>query len=131
MSRTPNGLTRLVLRGQTQFLRFNLSLHGLQVQHGRRASHIEEVLTYPLVSCPPTLAGSEVGQAMLHLHPLAQLGPPRARRRPLAQVVLEGLVLPHAHRTAAPQGCRRTLCPQGAAVTLGGWELDHRPQAKG
>jgi hypothetical protein len=29
---------------------------------------------------------------MFHLHPLAQLRPPRSRRRPLAQAVLEGLV---------------------------------------
>src|SRR5713101_1579743 len=96
-SRTPNGLTMLVLRGHTQFLRFSLALQGLQVQHRCRAPDIEEVLAHSLIPCPPALAGPQMRQAMLHSYPLAQLRPPRPRRGPLAQAVLEGFVLPNAH----------------------------------
>jgi hypothetical protein len=64
-------------------------------------------------------------QAMLHFHPLAQLRPPRPRRRSLSQPVLKGFVLRNAHRAAVSQDRRRALRPQGTVVTLGGRELDH------
>src|SRR5262245_57780960 len=127
LPRTPNGLTMLRLRGHTPFLCLGLSLDRLQVQHYRCASHIEEVLASPLVPCSPTLASSQVGQAMLHLYPLAQLHPARPRRRPLPQPVLEGLVLGNAHRAPAPQRRPRALRPQRTVVTLGSRELHHRP----
>jgi hypothetical protein len=121
----------LRLRGHTPCLLLGLPLHGLQVQHGCRAAYIEEVLAHPFVACPPTLAGSQVRQAMLHFHPLAHLRPARPRRCPLPQAVLEGLVFRNAHRAAAPQRRCRALRPRGTPIALCGWELHRRPQAKG
>src|SRR5882724_2516198 len=92
---------------------------------------MEEVLAHPLVPRPPTLPATQMGHAILHGHPLAQLRPPHSRSRALAQALLEGLVLRNAHRAAASPGRCRALCPQRAAVTLRGWELHHTPETKG
>jgi hypothetical protein len=120
----------LLLRGHTPFLLLSLPLPGLQVQHRRRAPHIEEVLAPPLIARPPTLAGPQVRQAMLAFNPLAHLRPSRPCRRALAQARLEGLVLRKAPRPAVSQGRGRALGPQGAAVARRSWELDYTPEAK-
>src|SRR5215472_16996461 len=101
----------------------------MQVLHDRAASQVKEVLADASIARPTSLPASDMGQAMLHRHPLAQLGTSQRGQLPLAQLPKQSLIW--VDRDAAPMRAGGTPLPQGASSTGRRWKVDHTPWREG
>ena len=108
-----------------------MPLPGFDVLEGSGTAQVEDVLAHSAIAGSPSLSTRQMGQSVLHLHPLSEPCAARRRLHQFAQSLLEGLIFGNTHHPSMLGLRRRTLGTQGALAADLRIEFHDGPRREG